>query len=76
MSSIDDIVRTLMEGRFWSQVNKMKEWKQDFTRKGIQCAVHYILERKPEEYVVKCEDGCQGIVKCGNPTLTQVKVSH
>ena len=74
--STDDIVRTLLEGRFWSQVNKMTEWKRDFTEKGIQSAVHYILERKPEEYVVKCADGCQGILKCGNPTLTQVKVSH
>ncbi|XP_045190631.2 uncharacterized protein LOC123547523 [Mercenaria mercenaria] len=70
----DDIARTLKEGRFWSQVNRMKEWKEGFIERGIQCAIHYILERKPEEYVVRCEDGCQGIIQCGNPTLTQVKL--
>lgn len=52
----------------------MKEWKAGFSKKGVESTIHYILERKPEEFVVKCSDGCQGILKCGNPTLAQVKV--
>ena len=52
----------------------MLEWKKDFTDHGIDCSIHYILERKPEEFVVKCVDGCQGIGQCGNPTLPQIKV--
>ena len=70
----DDVARTLKEGRFWSQVKKMVAWKKDFTSRGVDCSLHYILEREPEDYVVQCADGCQGVGKCGNPTLRQVKV--
>ena len=70
----DDVARTLKEGRFWSQVKKMVAWKKDFTTQGVDCSLHYILEREPEDYVVQCADGCQGVGKCGNPTLRQVKV--
>ena len=52
----------------------MVAWKKDFTTRGVDCSLHYILEREPEDYVVQCADGCQGVGKCGNPTLRQVKV--
>lgn len=71
---VDDIVYTLKEGRFWSQVRNMVEWKEPFTRQGTDCVLHYVLEHRPEEFVVRCDDGCQGLLKCGNPTLTQVQV--
>ena len=53
----------------------MVAWRKDFLSRGIDCSLHYILEREPEDYVVQCPDGCQGVGACGNPTLTQVKVS-
>ena len=53
----------------------MVAWKKEYQSRGIDCYLHYILEREPEEYVVQCEDGCQGVGRCGYPTLTQVKVS-
>ncbi|CAC5425947.1 unnamed protein product [Mytilus coruscus] len=69
----DDIARTLKEGRFWTQVTKMVEWKQQFTAQGLQCQLQYIVEGEPEQYMVKCMDGCQGVGMCGNPTVIQVK---
>ncbi|CAG2231294.1 unnamed protein product [Mytilus edulis] len=69
----DDVARTLKEGRFWTQVTKMVAWKQQFTAQGIQCQLQYIVEGEPEQYMVKCMDGCQGVGMCGNPTVIQVK---
>ncbi|XP_052773176.1 uncharacterized protein LOC128212005 [Mya arenaria] len=69
----DDIAHTLKEGRFWSQVERMCGWRGQFQGRGVDTAIHYVLERSVEEFVVRCDDGCQGIVRCGNPTLPQVK---
>ncbi|VDI68102.1 Hypothetical predicted protein [Mytilus galloprovincialis] len=69
----DDVARTLKEGRFWTQVIKMVAWKQQFAAQGIQCQLQYIVEGEPEQYMVKCMDGCQGVGMCGNPTVIQVK---
>lgn len=70
---IDDMARTLKEGRFWTQVTKMKGFKSEFEEKGVACVVHYLVEGNPENYVVRCGDGCQGVGRCGYPSLQQVK---
>ncbi|KAL5021381.1 hypothetical protein ScPMuIL_000536 [Solemya velum] len=70
----DDIASSLKDGRFWKQINKMKEWKSQFEKCGVPCGLQYVVEGEPEKYVVRCADGCQGVGKCGNPTLTQVQV--
>ncbi|KAK3595842.1 hypothetical protein CHS0354_014664 [Potamilus streckersoni] len=70
----DDVARTLKDGRFWSRVNKMVVWKKEFLKLGVPCQLQYLLEGQPEQYVVRCADGCKGVGHCGNPTLIQVKV--
>jgi len=68
------MARTLKEERFWPQINKMLEWKKDFDKRRIQGFIYYIVEGDPSNYVVKCADGCQGVGRCGYPSLAQVKV--
>lgn len=68
------MANSLKEGRFWKQVTKMVEWKKSFRDYGMECPLHYMVEGEPEQYVVRCSDGCQGVGKCGNPNITQVKV--
>ncbi|XP_033757292.1 uncharacterized protein LOC117339685 [Pecten maximus] len=70
---VDDMARTLKEGRFWTQVTKMKGFKSEFEEKGVACVVHYLVEGNPEKYVVQCADGCHGVGRCGHPSLQQVK---
>ncbi|XP_021363949.1 uncharacterized protein LOC110457159 isoform X2 [Mizuhopecten yessoensis] len=70
---VDDMARTLKEGRFWTQVTKMKAFKAEFEERGVACIVHYLVEGNPENYVVRCGDGCQGVGRCGYPSLQQVK---
>lgn len=75
-SFADDLARTLKEGRFWSQVQKMADWKEKFTTSDLPCELFYVIEGKPEQYVVNCKDGCQGVGMCKNPSLIQVKVGQ
>ncbi|XP_062571331.1 uncharacterized protein LOC134233385 [Saccostrea cucullata] len=69
----DDLARTLKEGRFWSQVQKMVEWKNEFMTYDLPCDLFYVIEGEPEQYVMKCKDRCNGVGMCKNPSLTQVK---
>ncbi|KAK3095641.1 hypothetical protein FSP39_017049 [Pinctada imbricata] len=71
----DDLSRSLKEGRFLPQIQKMVVWKNTFTDKGTDSMLYYLLEGHPEDYVVKCADGCQGVGMCGYPNLTQIKVT-
>ncbi|WAR20978.1 hypothetical protein MAR_014952 [Mya arenaria] len=47
----DDIAHTLKEGRFWSQVERMCGWRGQFQGRGVDTAIHYVLERSVEEFV-------------------------
>ncbi|KAL8562747.1 hypothetical protein ACOMHN_022622 [Nucella lapillus] len=69
----DDVAFSLKDGRFWGQMDKMRAKKELFEQKGVQATLQYIVEGKPENFVVRCADGCQGIGRCGNPTLQQVQ---
>lgn len=40
-----------------------------------EVSLQYVVESTPEAYRVKCMDGCNGVGKCGNPTVQQVEVS-
>ncbi|XP_046551414.1 LOW QUALITY PROTEIN: uncharacterized protein LOC124261131 [Haliotis rubra] len=72
----DDIANSLKDGRFWRQVTKMVEWKEDFRQKDISARLSYIIEGDPGDYVVKCGgDVCQGSARCGEPTLAQVQLA-
>jgi len=63
-----------LDGRLWSQVRKRVEWKEQFKDQSVESTLHYFVEHRPEMFVVQCDDGCQALLKCGYPTLTQVKV--
>ncbi|XP_061189749.1 uncharacterized protein LOC133197644 [Saccostrea echinata] len=69
----DDLARTLKEGRFWSQVQKMVDWKKEFMTCDFPCDLFYVIEGEPEQYVMNCKDRCHGVGMCKNPSLTQVK---
>ncbi|XP_067657194.1 uncharacterized protein [Haliotis asinina] len=71
----DDIANSLKDGRFWRQVTKMVEWKEDFKQKDISARLVYVIEGDPGNYVVKCRDGCRGVGRCGNPNLAQVQLA-
>ncbi|KAK3723803.1 hypothetical protein QZH41_019476 [Actinostola sp. cb2023] len=70
----DDLAESIKDGRFCSQKDRMIQWREEF---GILCdevSLHYIVESTPEAYRVRCMDGCNGVAKCGNPTVEQVEV--
>jgi hypothetical protein len=39
-----------------------------------EVSLQYVVESTPQAYRVKCMDGCNGVGKCGNPTVEQVEV--
>ncbi|XP_074641070.1 uncharacterized protein LOC141898842 [Tubulanus polymorphus] len=68
----DDLANSIVDGRFFSQIDKMKAWSNEFVaNKGIEMngKVKYLIEGDLERYVVRCQDGCQGVGKCGNPPV-------
>ena len=69
----DDLSRTLKENRFWPQITKMTNWKDDYKSRGISATLTYLIEGTPEEYVTQCRNNCQGVGRCGHPSVTQVK---
>ena len=72
----DDVAFSLKDGRFWGQIAKMMSQKEKFVKKGVEAQVQYVIEGKPENFLACCADGCQGVGRCGNPTLLQVQVRH
>lgn len=62
-----DLSRTLKEGRFWSQVQKMVDWKKEFMTFDFPCELFYIIEGETDY-----SDRGQGPGR--NPTPTQIKV--
>ncbi|XP_076461826.1 uncharacterized protein LOC143294275 [Babylonia areolata] len=69
----DDVAHSLKDGRFWGQIDKMTSVKEEFQKKGVQTVLQYVVEGKPESFVARCADGCQGVGRCGNPSLQQVQ---
>ncbi|XP_041370310.1 uncharacterized protein LOC121384131 [Gigantopelta aegis] len=53
----------------------MIHWKERFTKCKMEATIKYVVEGDPERYVVQCADACQGVGKCGNPSLDQVKLA-
>ena len=53
----------------------MTDWKDNYKARGISATLTYLIEGTPEEYVTQCRDNCQGVGRCGHPSVTQVKVS-
>ncbi|XP_078667926.1 uncharacterized protein LOC144909692 [Branchiostoma floridae x Branchiostoma belcheri] len=68
----DDLAWSLKDGRYFSQKDKMLEFRQRFSPYGLHCSLKYILECTPEQYMVRCADGCRGVARCGNPTVEQL----
>ncbi len=52
----------------------MLEWKKNFRDFDIDANLKYLVEGEPKQYVVKCTDGCGGVLKCGWPTAKQLEV--
>ena len=69
----DDLQSLLKEGRFWSQIQKMVDWKKSFMTLEIPCEVYYIIEGEADTGLT---DHRPAIGKSKTPSLTQVKVSH
>lgn len=59
----------LKEGKFWSQVQKMLDWKKEFMTFDLHCELFYIIEGEADY-----KDRCLGVGPGRNPTPTQVKV--
>ena len=70
----DDLARSLRDGRYGNQKCKMLKWRQSYINAGVSCNLVYLVEGKPEQYAVKCVDGCGAVLKCGYPTVSQIKV--
>ncbi|XP_070541485.1 uncharacterized protein [Ptychodera flava] len=70
----DDLAWSLKDGRYFRQKQQMLEWKNTYPSQGVSVTLQYIIESKPESYRVKCGDDCQGVAKCGNPSVDQVNV--
>ena len=70
----DDLARSLRDGRYLRQKLKLSTWRQQHSRGGLEASVKYLIEGRPEDYVVKCLDGCGGVVKCRYPTVQQLEV--
>ena len=72
----DDLARSIIDGRYPSQKQKMIEWKKNFKDFQIEANLKYLVEGDPKQYVVKCTDGCGGVLKCGWPTAKKLEVSR
>ncbi|CAH1257901.1 MUS81 [Branchiostoma lanceolatum] len=68
----DDLAWSLKDGRYFTQKDKMLEFRRRFTPYSLHCSLKYIVECTPEQYMVRCADGCRGVARCGNPTVEQV----
>ncbi|KAI8512499.1 hypothetical protein Bbelb_091380 [Branchiostoma belcheri] len=68
----DDLAWSLKDGRYFTQKEKMLEFRQRFSPYSLHCSLKYILECTPEQYMVRCADGCRGVARCGNPTVEQL----
>lgn len=64
---LGDLLRTLKEGKFWSQVQKMVDWKKEFMIFDFSCELFYIIEGE-----VDYSDRGQGSGR--NSILIQIKV--
>ncbi|XP_013403533.1 uncharacterized protein LOC106168870 [Lingula anatina] len=68
----DDLAKSLVDGRYGKQRRDMVKWKAAFTSQGVPAVLKYILESRPEQFVVQCADGCGGVGKCGYPSALQL----
>ncbi|XP_064600566.1 uncharacterized protein LOC135466800 isoform X2 [Liolophura sinensis] len=71
----DDLAASLKDGRFWKQINNMLKWQERARKQALVGPLHYIIEGELEKYVVQCEDGCQGVGRCGHPPLSAVQAA-
>jgi hypothetical protein len=70
----DDLALSLKDGRYWGQIKRMEEKKANFKVEGL-VRLQYVVEGRLEKFVTRCADGCQGVGKCGNPSLIHVQVN-
>ncbi|XP_019626309.1 PREDICTED: uncharacterized protein LOC109471439 [Branchiostoma belcheri] len=68
----DDLAWSLKDGRYFTQKEKMLEFRRRFSPYSLHCSLKYVLECTPEQYMVRCADGCRGVARCGNPTVEQL----
>ncbi|XP_035673180.1 crossover junction endonuclease MUS81-like [Branchiostoma floridae] len=68
----DDLAWSLKDGRYFTQKDRMLDFRRRFSPYSLHCSLKYIVECTPEQYMVRCGDGCRGVARCGNPTVEQV----
>ena len=71
----DDLAESIKDGRYGRQKEKMLTWRQKYDVLNVGTNLTYVVEGEAAPYVVRCPDACQGVGKCGNPTVEEVQVS-
>ena len=70
----DDLSVSLVDKRYGKQKERMLAWRDRFRERGVCASLKYLIEGDPALYVVRCNDGCGGVAKCGYPTVKQIQV--
>ncbi|XP_048585202.1 uncharacterized protein LOC5515026 isoform X1 [Nematostella vectensis] len=71
----DDLADSIKDGRYTKQKDRMLAWRDKFGILSDDVSLQYLVESTPAAYRVGCMDGCNGVGKCGNPSVEQVEAA-